>query len=332
MAYPRMPDRCDYAAVHERFSNMFRKGRRCVISLDLDGVFSAALLSHVLEWEVAGFYTLNDLWVRRDILPAAADDPEAVLERAGLAFVDHDIYRPWADSIGHHMLQWSGDTPIPLHTDGLASLNPNLLRAITKKESRRKYPYGTFHFLLACASAWGLLADFQPDDQITSLLLHIDSSFVNAMKYQENALDWLNWLGGSEDQSPLNPICRRMLRFTPRTILEQSRALAQQFSKFGIRPRSQASVEDPTEAKQMQQLRSLVAWFEAETGWRGCFPDIVPGNLMRYPMDRRSGKPNKGPFTRVIEAQPFSYAIIGSDDKGLNYNWFAGRTPPSFCL
>jgi hypothetical protein len=322
-----MPDRCDYDLLHERFSGMFRKGRRCVISVDLDGVFSAAMLAHHFEWQVVGFYTINDLWVRRGVLAAGVSDPETALKGADLIFLDHDIYRPWVDSIGHHLLQWSPDTPIPLHTDGLASLNPNLLRGITKKAFNRKYPYGTFHFLLACASDWGMLKDFQPDDQITSLLLHIDSSFINAMTYQDNALDWLNWLGGSEEHSPLNPICRRMLRFTPRTVLEQSRALAKRFAEFGIRPRSQASVSDPTDAEQMQRLQSLVGWFQRETGWEAQFPRIAASDLVRFTMDRRSTNPTKGEFVRVTQAEPFSYAIIGSDKKGLNYNWFAGLAP-----
>jgi len=326
--YPAMPASCDYAAVRQEFASLLGRDRKCVISGDIDGILSAVLLSHTMGWEVVGFYTLNDLWVSRRHLAPGAGDPESRLARSGLVFLDHDIYRSTIESIGHHLLQWSPDTAIPLHTEGRGSLNPNLLRGITKKEFGRKYPFGTFHFLLACASAWGLVRDFQPDDQVTTLLLHIDSSFVNAMNYQDNALDWLDWLGGSDANSPLNPICRRMLRFTPRVILEQSRNLAGRFKELGIRPRSQASVTDPTSIKQMETLRGLVAWFESETGWHARFADLGEPNLIRYQMDRRSTNPTRGRFQGVIADRPFSYAIIGSDPQGLNYNWFEGQGPP----
>jgi hypothetical protein len=322
-----MPEMCDYGVLRTEFVGLFEKGRPCVISGDIDGVLSAVLMGHTLGWPVVGVYTLNDLWVLRSHLGSEGKDVELALEAANMVFLDHDVYRTGIASIGHHILQWSPETPIPLHTQGRASLNPNLLRGITKKDFGRKYPFGTFHFLLACASAWGPLRDFTPDDLVTALLLHIDSSFINAMNYQENALDWLNWLGGSEEHSPLNPICRRMLRFTPKVILEQSRDLAKRFEEMGIRPRSQASIKDPTDSEEMSRLRNLVSWFEAETGWKSHVPDFTREPLAHFAMDRRSGKPTKGNFTKIIEAEPFSYAIIGSDDKGFNYNWFAGRTP-----
>jgi hypothetical protein len=44
-------------------------------------------------------------------------------------------------------------------------------------------------------------------------------------------------------------------------------------------------------------------------------------------MDRRSTNPTKGRFEGVIAGRPFSYAIIGSDPQGLNYNWFEGQGP-----
>jgi hypothetical protein len=322
-----MPELCDYGAIRTDFSPMFGTRRKCVISGDLDGVFSAVLLGHLFEWEVVGFYTLKDLWIPPSALGQGCKNPEFAISRANLVFVDHDIYRAEIDSVGHHLLQWSPETPIPLHKDGRGSLNPNLLRGITKKEFNRKYPFSTFHFLIACASARGLVKDFHPDDEITTLMLQIDSSFVNAINYQENALDWLQWLGGSEEQSPLYPICRRMLRFTPRTMLEQFRNLAQRFTSLGIRPRSQATLTDPTDEDQLHTLRNLTQWFEAETGWRSRFAAFDAGQLAHYAMARHSCLPRKSDFISVIQRKPFSYAIIGSGEGGLNYNWFQGFEP-----
>ena len=327
MPYPNMPQVCDYTAVRKEFANLFRRSRQCIISVDIDGILSAVLASHLFEWEVVGFYTLTDLWVSPKSLPKDERNPEAALRKAGVAFLDHDIYRSEIDSIGHHLLQWSPDTPIPLHTEGRSSLNPNLLRGITKREFGRKYPFGTFHFLLACASAWDLLRGFEPDDEMTALLLHIDSSFVNAINYQDNALDWLDWLGGSEARSPLYPICKRMLKWSPRRVIERFKALAERFGSLGIRPRSQAQITDPTRAEEWQGAWKLIEWVEKDTGWNARFADFRAEALVHFAMDRRSCKPNRSLFEPIIAKEPFSYAIIGSGELGLNYNWFAGRAP-----
>jgi len=327
MAYPHMPDRCDYAMLREEFADMFRRDRQCVISADIDGAFSAVLLSHVLGWQVVGFYTLNALYVLRGCFPESAVNPESALQSADLVFLDHDIYRVHIDSIGHHLLQWSPDTAVPLHVQGRASLNPNLLRGITKREFARKYPFGTFHFLTACLGAWDLLDEFEPDEQITALLMHIDSSFVNAINYQDNALDWLTWLGGSEEPSPLYPVCRRMLRWSPRTVIKQFGILADRFDDLGIRRRSQASLVNPLDPGQWATFRRLVGWFETETGWHSQFAEFRAEDTLVFRMDRRNCKPIRRNFEPVIAAEPFSYAIISGGDQGLNYNWFEGQAP-----
>jgi len=327
MCYPRMDGACDYARLRQEFAHMFEPARQCVISVDIDGILSAVLLSEVFHWEVVGFYALNDLWILRRCFRSAPQDPEAALRNAKLLFLDHDIYRSDIDSIGHHLLRWSPDTPIPLHTDGRASLNPNLLRGITMKEFGRKYPFGTFHFLLACLSAWDLLSEFQPDDEITTLLLQIDSSFVNAINYQDNALDWIDWLGGSEKDSPLYPVCRRMLRWSPRTVIEQFRTLADTFERLGIRRRSQATLTDPTDSEAWAVAQGLIDWFEGKTGWQSRFADLHSSEVAHFSMDRHRCKPNRSLFEPVIAKEPFSYAIIGRGPQGFNYNWFAGLSP-----
>jgi hypothetical protein len=320
-----MPERADYHHLRTLYPWIVEPDKRIVISSDLDGLMSAVLLSHVLGWEVVGVYTLNDLWVVSDAVgtePGPRKHPEALLQASGLFFVDLDINRGWARSVGHHILQWSADTPIPDHAAPQGSLNPNLLRGISFKEFDQKYPYGTFHFLLACFSAWGLLEGFRPNDELTTLLLHIDSSFENSINYQDNAIRWLDWLGGSAEESPLYPICHRMLRFNPRTIIEQFKSLADRFRSWGLSPRRQAKFSDPTDKEVWHSQQMLLAWVRQNTGWSlrsQCRPD---SEYVHFTMRRESGKPTKTLFSSVMPQRPFSYAIIGSDQQGLNYNWF----------
>jgi hypothetical protein len=322
-----MPEVCDYEQVRREFGHIFAEGRRCVISTDIDGVFSAVLMSHVFDWQVVGFYTLDELFIERQCMPNASAHPESALAESEVVFLDHDVYRVNLDSVGHHILQWSEDTPIPLHVEGRASLNPNLLRGITFREFNRKYPFATFHFLLACANAWGALEGFEPDEDVTALLLHIDSSFVNAINYQDNALDWLNWLGGSEQHSPLYSICKRMLRWSPRVVLERFSALAHKFESLGLRGRRQGEFKNPLLPEKWETIDALIRWFEQETGWQCNLRPPDPGGMVTLAMDRRSRKPNRSLFEPEIAKEPFSYAIINRSGEGFNYNWFSGFAP-----
>jgi len=177
--------------------------------------------------------------------------------------------------------------------------------------------------LIACLSAWGVLQGFEPDDETTTLLLQIDSSFVNAVNYQDNALDWLDWLGGSERPSPLYPICRRMLTWSPRVLLERFRHLASRFQDLGLKPRSQASVKDPLDPEQWRRAMRLVNWFEERTGWQPRFAELPSLPVLRFETCRMSRKPTKKNFLQVLAQEPFSYAIIASGPNGLNSAGFA---------
>jgi len=322
MAYPEMPERCDYGLLKSEFDSIFQPNRKCIIRVDLDGLLSAVLMGHLLKWEIVGTYDASSLHVVRGCLPTGNKGIEKALAQGGLVFLDHDIYRKDIDSIGHHLLMWSENIPVPLHTEGRHSLNPNLLRRIAyNKAFNRKYPFSTFHFRLACASAWGTLGDFHPDEEITTLLLHIDSSFVNAINYQSNALDRLDWLGGSEEKSPLYPICRRMLRFTPRTIIEQFRYLEERLAGFRMPPQPSAALVRPGDAEAARAVRDFLRWLEQETGWRANLVIRGDSDIATYTLKRRSAKPLRSEFEPAIASEPFSYAILNRGEGGLNYGW-----------
>jgi hypothetical protein len=319
-----MQDRCDYGIIRKDYSWILEKDRKCIISPDLDGLLSSVLLSELLGWQVVGVYTLSEVYIAKQVLAkkTSLDNLKEVVAKNNFIFVDHDIYHQDIPSIGHHLLQWSQETAIPDHLEKNISLNPNLLRGITKKQFNRKYPYSTFHFLIACFNAWGLLGRFEPDDSLTTLLLHIDSSYENSIKYQDNAWDWLNWLGGSEDvKSPLYPICKRLLKYNPAVIIRQFKQLSDLFFQFGLRRRSQAAFNNPKNKKEWDSIYNLLDWFKDKTGWRANIVYLPAKETVCFKLNRKSTKPNKGNFKRVIKKNPFSYAIISSGKKGLNYNF-----------
>jgi hypothetical protein len=319
---------CDYDLLRKEYSWLPERKRRFVSTPDADGFLCGLVLSHALSWELVGFTTPEDLWLACDALPkgAGALKPEHALSAADIRFVGVNINRGYIRSIGHHVLQWSKGTNNSLLGNGYNALNPNILRGITWLDFDGRYPYGTVHFLLAVLSAWSLLPDFKPCDEISALMMYAGSGFKRSLRTPHNALSWLDWLGGSEVHSPLYPICRRMLRFNPRVIIEQFRNLAQRFGEWGLKPRRQAAFTDPRDRAQWECRQRLLEWVNQRTGWvlkSKCTPEA---RYLRFPMRRESTKPTKANFMSVIAKEPFSYAIIGSAEGGLNYNWFQGQS------
>ncbi|MFP3896955.1 MAG: hypothetical protein ACLFV5_09015 [Anaerolineales bacterium] len=312
-----MPERADYEYIAERYPWAYKKGSPMIISLDLDGIISAMLMATLLDWRLVGFYNASKLWVEGDIDWLAG---EAV-------FLDHDIYRANIPSIGHHILQWRGDVPTPLHQE---SLNPNLLRGISKQNTfSQKYPFGTVHFLLACLNAHyesevlELPRDFMP------ILIQVDSSFQSAFTYQRNALEWMEWLGGSDEQSPLYPLCHSLMSTSPRRLLEWTLWYDDEMRNLGFGSkrryssrRRQGQVDSPV-GEGWKILQVLIDWLYQRSPWFMVTPDFeqlrATGNLEIVELKRGSMRPTKGRFENLMKKRPFSYAIISSSDEGLNY-------------
>lgn len=58
--------------VNENIKNIFKKGRKCIINTDLDGLLSGLLLQNFLDWEIVGFSSCcgkpdDELWFENDI-------------------------------------------------------------------------------------------------------------------------------------------------------------------------------------------------------------------------------------------------------------------------
>ncbi len=321
-------DKADYRWIRERFPWLDEPGRRMICSLDLDGVVSAMLMETLLNWRLVGFYDAQYLWVTAD----------ADFQSGDVVFLDHDIYRKEIPSVGHHVLQWQDDIALPEHE---RSLNPNLLRGVTaEKGFNRKYPFGTLHLLLACHSAWHpelretklcLSRNFLP------ILLNVDSAMQSAFTYLRNAMEWLEWLGGSDEDSPLYPFCRLLLSASPRRLLEWGIQFDDEMMRLGLgtgspytRRRAQAQRLNPTQQADWERLGGLVQWLQERSPWFLTMPEFpalaAQGELQVIELSRKSVKPTKGHFKAMLAQDPFSYAIISKGENGLNYSLFTDRT------
>ncbi len=303
-------DRADFRGIYERFKWLRDANRRIVCSPDLDGLCSSMFLHTTLGWNLIGFYDANNLWIDRRYKE---------FYKHPVVFIDNDIYSPALPSIGHHVLRWSKDTPLPELDGKSLSLNPNDLRGFSKKQFRRKYPFGTTHLLLAILSSVGVVDIGKPSKELLTILLEIDSSLQSAFRYEQNALDWLAWLGGSDEGSPMYTLCRAISSTPPKRLLQWEVRVGDHIESLGFSRHSQCHTDDPTDPQQRQRLTRLVQWLSEITGWHITLPDFTAKTTTKIAMRRSSANPTKARLLKVIASKPFSFAIISEGKQGLNY-------------
>ncbi len=299
----------DYEALTKKAPWLREHGHKMIISSDLDGILSGALLTWLLDWKIVGFYDTEKVWVlssHRDFLSGSC------------IFIDHDIHRRNIRSIGHHMLQFSRAIPIPGHTDPDAqSVNPNLIRGFNCEEHfDRKYPFATIHFLLCCYNAWGDLEGYRIPRDFLPLLLHSDSSLKNAAVYQSNAIDWLDWLGNKQvnRESPIYPLCSILCHTPPRRLLEWGAHLGDKMIEIGFGRTSQCRISNPTNKRRWKRFKELFGWIAEVSNWTFDWPDFPTQEVECFDL----GKPLRLPatpdgFKAMIAGEPFSFAIISRD-------------------
>lgn len=175
--------------------------RGIVTSTDLDGLLSSALLVLVSDWSLAGFFDSRDsLW-----LPSARS-----FDANFHVFVDvHASRSDWV-SIDQHVVALNEEEAERL-ARSRNKINPNLARmtvfdGMNGRGFTSKYPFATFHYLLALLESGGITINLDLSRRVTEdlslmdLVLRADGAAENTRNYARNAADWWNWLrtlGGS---------------------------------------------------------------------------------------------------------------------------------------
>lgn len=300
----------DYTALANREPWLRERGHKMIVSAALDGLLSGALLSWLLEWKLAGFYDTETIWVLSGHTDILSGD---------YVFVDHDIYRRNVPSIGHHMLQYRPNIPIPEHTGPDARrVNLNLIRGLNAEQHfDRKYPFATVHFLLCCYNAWGDLAEYRIPREFLPVLLHVGSLVETAIDCPENVLEWFDWLGSSEldHDSPICPLCAVMYRTPPIQLVEWRAAIDEHL--YGGR-RKQCEVSDPADPEKWANVRELLDWVSDISGWDFEWPEFPKMTIQRLSLRRTSRHLSAKDFKEVTDKRPFSYAI--THRKRINYS------------
>ena len=186
MKSKRENDKLDYQKLLNDYTWLKEKNK-IIISPDVDGFLCGLLVSYYLGWEIVGFYDGSKLLVDKDV----QNWRECV-------FLDMEIYQKDVRSVGNHLLLYNKNKePSTWRINFTQCINPNNLRKFDRlHDFKRKYPFGTIHFLICLLENMGKEVKISKD--AIGIILYADGVFKSLMNYPENCVDWLNWLSAKE--------------------------------------------------------------------------------------------------------------------------------------
>ncbi|MCQ2348081.1 MAG: hypothetical protein MJZ65_02720 [Paludibacteraceae bacterium] len=190
-------DKIDYDALIQNYPWIVEYDRKCVLSPDSDGLLCGLFMAAVRNWKIVGFYDDKVGLINNNY---RTDD---------LVFLDGEIFRPNAKSMGHHMVCLNNKLRHLLDNGFQNCIQPNLLRNYDgKKHFRLKYPLASIHMIVSILA----YADKNTDHPITlttnatAPLFFTDGVFNVLFKYPENVLNWFQYLRINEDWNPLKVV------------------------------------------------------------------------------------------------------------------------------
>ncbi|MCX7718329.1 MAG: hypothetical protein N2111_08000 [Candidatus Sumerlaeaceae bacterium] len=220
----------------------------CIVSADLDGIACALLQISLLGWRAVGTY---------DGYKLCLFEPVTKIDWPRVVFVDVEVLRRETRSIGNHMLTWNDMDAAQLAANLPDCANPNLWQGLHVENGfQRKYPFGTLPMLLAGAAARD--ASFDVSRTWLALALHVDSSFTNAAVYQDNALQWLAWMGSNCTSPGLERFCALLSRIPAQAALGLLNDVQQWVSAAGFGSKARACRFDSTSKTDREKVSKLI--------------------------------------------------------------------------
>jgi len=147
-----------------------------IVSCNYDGLICAALLHHHLNWNLAGYYDHESLWISQD----------AIDNKKDIIWVDLNILPKQGKAIGGHIVSVDGFIPTGFET----SCNPNILNKLTSNSFSSKFPFSTLIFLM-----WLYKIDYPSNKMAKLMILNSDAAWLKWQNYRKNCNEWLLKLG-----------------------------------------------------------------------------------------------------------------------------------------
>tara|TARA_Y100000741_G_scaffold45262_1_gene31337 strand:- start:261 stop:1190 length:930 start_codon:yes stop_codon:yes gene_type:complete len=159
----------------KKFSWLKNKKCKYVVSASYDGMICASFLNHYLDWDLVGYYNLENLWISE----------EAKKHKQNIIWVDLNILPIHGRAIGGHIVAYNNEIPKGFDS----SCNPNILVKLSSNDFKYKYPFSTIIFLM-----WLHNKEVLENDIAKFLLLHSDDVWLKYQKYNNNCNLWSNTL------------------------------------------------------------------------------------------------------------------------------------------
>lgn len=249
----------------QRLTELLQRERGIIASTDLDGLLTSALLESVSGWRLVGFFDSRDsLWL----------SSARTLEPDYHVFVDVHLSRLDWVSIDQHIVALDTEEAAKLSRSG-NKINPNLARNTVFSDSSgrgftKKYPFATFHYLLALLEAGGfavkldLLKPISDGLTLMDLVLRADGAAENTRNYASNAEEWWAWLRALGGPLTHNiATAAHAVAHSPVGFSAKKRQLQELFGQHGCATSdanfSNVLKEDATRVPQV--VDSVFAWF-----------------------------------------------------------------------
>ena len=155
----------------KKYEWLNEKKRSFIISADYDGAICASFLNHYLNWDLAGYYNFNSIWLSQ----------KALDNKKELIWVDLNILPLSGRSIGGQIVSLGDEIPRGFKT----SCNANIIAEITNKNFNKKFPFSTLLFLM-----WLHKTNLKSNDIGKLLILHSDNTWMKIQKYSKNTNWW----------------------------------------------------------------------------------------------------------------------------------------------
>lgn len=335
-ALGRELDGADAGSAASRLCAMLDEPRSLVVSADIDGLVSAAMLASVApQWEIVAFVVDS---TRVVLHPSVADEMPSDLVAVDLFSLAHD-------SISNHVVRYgqkqirltalrkafnAWDAAVDAVGDSRLQAVPSIWAgtqgcyedAYKATSSKYKYPLGTAQILLAMLEAGGRPPKFFDRHYLPWLVANCDGGVSTYTRHAYNARIWWATMAGAVGPASLTEQVFRLVdSMRPHDFLDTVNALDRERQASRVEP----WLNDDWNLlnSRRETLTHALRWLKDLSGWRDPVADGTDAlsGWQEQPVDG-SGAVYLGADT--AETEPDAVAAVTGAAAALNANFYHG--------
>ncbi|MBO3085176.1 hypothetical protein [Cellulomonas fengjieae] len=334
-----------------RLGRMLTDSRSMIVSADIDGLVSAAMLASVAKnYKIVAFSVLSGEWlVHPSVATRVPDDAFGI-----------DLFSTRFDSVSNHIIKWGDRQPRAAGVAAAfeawdsavdAAANVHLVASPTMwagtqagydepgkaYSARYKYPLGTAQLLLAMLEASGNAPKFYDRTYLPWLVANCDGGIATYTRYAANARVWWPVLAGAVGPGSLTAQVFDLVdRMRPHDFLDAvhrlDRERAQADPAWLNDAWKLASTEPATITRTLRWLTDLTGWADPVLGGIGGIAGWLrlptKGSAqVYYDSDAPSAKAlarNAASWVKTKDNPALAVSLIRNGVTALNANFLVG--------